>query len=157
MDAQLEGSSEFLLEIGRLVTAAAYAETFLDTVIQWILEPRFESGGEIITADMDFKKKANMVRTLIAEHPKPTNELKKVRRLAGELMTLYDKRNDFIHGIWEKSLIRGRRRLTRASARDGQLVVVRKPVVASDIKVVADRIVGCADELEKALFQHLLG
>jgi hypothetical protein len=156
MDRVLQGSEEFLIELGRLVTAAALVENEMETIIRWLLQPKYERGGEMITADMDFRRKANMVRTLISEFPNRPIEYDEVASIMLEVHRLYDERNEFIHGIWERSLIRGQRRLRRATARDGKLRATLRTVAPDDIRRLADKLANCAERIDEALLRSLL-
>lgn len=156
MDSSLQGSEEFLIELGRLVTAAALVENEMESIIRWLLEPNYERGGEMIIADMDFRRKANMVRTLISEFPNRPAEYDEIAGIMLEVHRLYDERNEFIHGIWERSLIRGHRRLRRATARDGKLRAKLRTVKPEDVRNLADRLADCAERINEATIRSLL-
>jgi len=156
LSLQLVGSQDILLQLGRLAAASAYVENELESILIHFLDASFGTGGELMVVDMDFRRKTNMVKAFMNEYT-PTNECyTEIANIMDEVHDLYNQRNEFIHGIWERSPIEHRRKLRRASVKGGKLRATLRDVAPEDIQKVADRLIRCAHRIDEALIRSLL-
>lgn len=155
MDVSHPGSREFHAELGRLITASALVESELESIIRWLLEAD-ERGAEIITATMDFRRKADVVQALIADYKVDDVNYQKIAAICRECHALYNERNSFVHGMWQSGKLQNRRNLALASTKDGAFRVTFKDIAPDDIRRLADKFVDCARRIDKALMDSLL-
>ena len=155
LDLSYQESDKFLLALGRLVAESALLESQLDWGIWFLLDTREQRTGQIVTADLDFRRKVNLVLALTRHHLQNEQMRDEVVNLVKPFHALYDERNDFIHGMWAASANNMQRGLVRASAK-GELRIVFKDVDVARIDSLAQRFHDAAAAFSEITIRILL-
>lgn len=147
LDLAQNGSTAFLMALGRLVAESALAEVELDW---WILDAigPDQRTAQIVIAEMDFRKKMQLALTLTRHKGVSDKVLPKFTKHVGALQKLYNDRNDFVHGRWGSGSSAQKRRLYRAAAR-GEWKYRAIEVTSDDIDELANRFHAIAYRLNR--------
>ena len=92
-------SDEHCLEIGRSTVAFADLEIWL-SFFAWALIGPDQHVGQIVTAEMSFSRKLDLVSSLFAHRSKDIVARKELQGLLGRLAELEQRRNTVQHSMW---------------------------------------------------------
>jgi hypothetical protein len=99
LDPSFPTSDPFLRAIGRLVAESALLESQIDELI-WYLLGTDRRTGEIVTADLDFRKKVALATSLLRHRGGEKKLREALADRLGRLQNIYDERNSYVHGMY---------------------------------------------------------
>jgi hypothetical protein len=150
LDEASPHSDRFLMALGRLVAESSLLESQIDWLC-WVLISRDTGVTQIVTADLQFRNKVHLAQALVhhAVVPKDKAVGERFIEILKGCHSMYDDRNDFIHGVWIGSdkAVRGHFRVTAK----GELRPKLRTIDASPIERLADRFRSSTGELVEAM------
>jgi hypothetical protein len=153
LDPTWPNSEKFLTALGRLVAESALLESTLDLGITLFITP--QRTARIVAAELDFRKKLELLLALVREHVQGEELREKLVVLLKVCHGLYNERNTYIHGLWAAGPTAEERGLIRASAK-GQFKFEVKNVDFASIEALGERFDQVTQKMHATLFELLL-
>lgn len=144
-----------LTEIGRVAVESAILEQLLRLGIWQLMKTTVEF-GEIVTQQLHLEAKSDLFFEIANERfPKDLEELKRIRAL---IKAVINKRNDYMHGIWDWSIKQNEPFLIRYRKRKNEgirkVTPTHRKVTPKQIAETAAEICVAQDELIIFLNTH---
>ena len=154
LDPSFDHSPAFLTALGRLVAEAAMLEAQMDLFIGH-LASRDQRSGQSVTAELDFRRKVNLLMALIHHHFEDEQFRDRAVAQVNSYHAMYNERNDYVHGMWVASTKNQERGLIRVSARGAYKFSV-SDVPLAKIENLANKFNAEAVALMELLVKYML-
>ena len=146
LDPQWENSEAFLRALGRLVAESGVLESQIDSLI-WLLVSPDQRAGQIVTADLDFRRKVTLLLALLSRRIADDTVRTRIIGIVRSAHSMYDERNEYLHGMWTAGKTAAERGIVRVDAKKGEYRINFKDVDVAKIEALASRFNRAATDL----------
>ena len=109
-----------LKALGRITVEFSSLEHLLDAVIGLLIQHEFDEVGEILTAQLSFKRKVDVIDSLTRYRFEDEGLRKRMHGLLGEIIHAEEERNKIVHSWWFAKTPEGLLSRAKMSARRGK-------------------------------------